>query len=113
MSWIRRVITARSIASTRNVVCREQAKRALQMHWEAAARQHPSGGHSARRHRGPSRKRGAAPSSNLGKLPIEGLIARIAVEAHRHPFTVITRGDCFDVGAVIRRWCGAVWIVAR
>jgi hypothetical protein len=47
---------------------------------------------------------GIIAQTQIGKLPIECPIARIAVEAHRHRFTVIRRGDRLDVvGTVIRR----------
>jgi hypothetical protein len=50
----------------------------------------------------------------MSELPIEGPIARVAVEAHRHRLTVVRRrGDRIAVAcAVLRRWRGAIRIIA-
>jgi hypothetical protein len=68
------------------------------------------------RNRGPlaEERSGIVEYPQIGELPIEGLIARIAVEAHRHRFTVIRCGGRFDVvGKVILRWHGAIRIVTH
>ena len=50
----------------------------------------------------------------MSELPIEGPIARVAVEAHLHRLTVVRRhGDLIAVAcAVLRRWRGAIRIIA-
>ena len=57
--------------------------------------------------RGPLAKQrcGIIEQPQIGELPIEGPIARVAVEAHRHRLTVVRRrGDRIAVaGAVLRR----------
>src|ERR1700681_123196 len=57
--------------------------------------------------RGPVAKQrcGIIEQPQIGELPIEGPIARVAVEAHRHRLTVVRRrGDRIAVaGAVLRR----------
>src|SRR5712692_2934224 len=66
--------------------------------------------------RGPLAKErcGIIEQPQMGELPIERSIARVAVEAHRHRLTVFRRrGDRIAVAcAVLRRWHGAIHIIA-
>src|SRR5258707_124755 len=66
--------------------------------------------------RGPLAKQrcGIIEQPQIGKLPIEGPIARVAVEAHRHRLIVVRRrGDRIAAaGAVIRQWHRASRIIA-
>src|ERR1700692_3666696 len=57
---------------------------------------------------------GIVEQPQMSELPIEGPIARVAGEAHRHRLTVgRRRGDRIAVAcAVLRRWRGAIRIIA-
>jgi hypothetical protein len=66
-------------------------------------------------HRGPlaKQRRRIIEQPQMGELPIEAAIARVAVEAHRNRITIIRRGDRIDLaGAIIRHWRDAIRAIA-